>query len=167
MLRNHPSGVYVAFATNVGERFGFYIMMAILSLFLQAKFGLSVAETGDYYSWFYFGIYATALLGGIVADWMRKYKSVIFIGQIMMIAGYVLMALPFMSFYGSMIALLIIALGNGMFKGNLQVVVGQLYDDERYSKLRDSAFLFFYMGINSSRRNCHVIFKNIFKNKIS
>lgn len=148
MLRNHPSGVYVAFATNVGERFGFYIMMAILSLFLQAKFGLSVAETGDYYSWFYFGIYATALLGGIVADWMRKYKSVIFIGQIMMIAGYVLMALPFMSFYGSMIALLIIALGNGMFKGNLQVVVGQLYDDERYSKLRDSAFLFFYMGIN-------------------
>ena len=68
MLRNHPSGVYVAFATNVGERFGFYIMMAILSLFLQAKFGLSVAETGDYYSWFYFGIYATALLGGIVAE---------------------------------------------------------------------------------------------------
>lgn len=148
MLKNHPKGVYVAFATNVGERFGFYIMMAILSLFLQAKYGLSVADTGDYYSWFYFGIYATALFGGAIADWMRKYKTVIFIGQIMMIGGYVLMALPFMSLHGSMIALLIIALGNGMFKGNLQVVVGQLYDDERYAKLRDSAFLFFYMGVN-------------------
>lgn len=148
MLKDHPKGVYVAFVTNVGERFGFYITMAILSLFLQAKYGLSVAETGDYYSWFYFGIYATALLGGIVADWMRQYKSVVLIGQVMMIGGYVLMALPFMSFYGSMAALLIIALGNGMFKGNLQVVVGQLYDDERYSKLRDSAFLFFYMGVN-------------------
>lgn len=148
MLRNHPRGIYVAFATNVGERFAFYIMMAILSLFLQAKYGLSVAKTGDYYSWFYFGIYATALLGGLAADWMRRYKSVILIGQIMMIVGYVLIALPFMSFSGSLAALLIIALGNGLFKGNLQVVVGQLYDGQQYAKLRDTAFLFFYMGVN-------------------
>lgn len=148
MLRDHPKGVYVAFAINVGERFGFYIMMAILSLFLQAKYGLSMAKTGDYYSWFYFAIYATALLGGLVADWMKEYKRVILIGQIMMIAGYILMALPFMSLYGSVLALLIIALGNGLFKGNLQVVVGQLYDEDKYSKLRDSAFFFFYMGVN-------------------
>lgn len=148
MLKNHPSGVYVAFAINLGERFAFYIMMAILSLFLQAKYGLSIADTGDYYSWFYFGIYATALLGGLAADWMRRYKNVILIGQIMMIAGYVLMALPFISFSGTLWALLIIALGNGLFKGNLQVVIGHLYDDERYAKLRDSAFLFFYMGVN-------------------
>lgn len=148
MLKNHPKGVYVAFATNVGERFAFYIMMAILSLFLQAKYGMSVARTGDYYSWFYFGIYATALLGGAAADLMRRYKSVILIGQIMMIIGYILIALPFMSFTGSMLALLIIALGNGLFKGNLQVVVGQLYEGEQYAKMRDTAFLFFYMGVN-------------------
>jgi POT family proton-dependent oligopeptide transporter len=123
-------------------------MMAILSLFLQAKYGLSVAKTGDYYSWFYFGIYATALLGGLAADWMRRYKSVILVGQIMMIVGYVLIAMPFMSFSGSLAALMIIALGNGLFKGNLQVVVGQLYDGEKYAKLRDTAFLFFYMGVN-------------------
>ena len=94
MLNNHPKGIYVAFATNLGERFAFYTMMAILSLFMQAKFGLSVAMTGDYYSWFYFGVYATALLGGAAADLLKKYKSVILIGQVMMIAGYVLIAIP-------------------------------------------------------------------------
>lgn len=148
MLKDHPKGIYVAFATNIGERFAFYIMMAVLSLFLQAKYGLTVAQTGDYYSWFYFGIYAMALLGGAAADWMRRYKSVILIGQILMIIGYVLIAMPFMSFTGSMIALFVIALGNGLFKGNLQVVLGQLYNGKKYEKLRDSAFLFFYMGIN-------------------
>lgn len=148
MLQDHPKGIYVAFAINVGERFGFYIMMAILSLFLQTKYGLSVSEAGDYYSWFYFAIYATALFGGLAADWMQRYKSVVLVGQIMMIAGYIAIAMPFMPFYGSLLALLTIALGNGLFKGNLQVVVGQLYDDERYAKLRDSAFLFFYMGVN-------------------
>ena len=148
MLNNHPKGIYVAFATNLGERFAFYTMMAILSLFMQAKFGLSVAMTGDYYSWFYFGVYATALLGGAAADLLKKYKSVILIGQVMMIAGYVLIAIPSISFVVTMLALLIIALGNGLFKGNLQVVVGQLYDGKEYSKLRDTAFLFFYMGVN-------------------
>ena len=148
MLRDHPKGIYVAFAINACERFAFYTMIAVLSLFLQAKYGLSVAETGDYYSWFYFGIYATALLGGAAADWLKQYRSVILIGQLMMIAGYLLMAMPFVSFGGSMAALFIIALGNGFFKGNLQVVVGRLYDEERYAKLRDSAFLFFFMGVN-------------------
>lgn len=148
MLKNHPKGVYVAFVINVGERFAFYTMMAILSLFLQAKYGLSFSTTGDYYSWFYFAVYAMALLGGLAADWMRRYKSVIMIGQILMIIGYILIALPFISLQMAILALIIIALGNGLFKGNLQVVVGHLYDDERYAKLRDSAYLFFYMGVN-------------------
>ena len=148
MLKNHPKGLLVAFFTNMGERFGFYTMMAILVLFLQVKYGLSEELAGDYYSWFYFAIYALALAGGVLADWKKQYKLIILLGQIIMFVGYLMIALPGLSLYGSLAALLVISLGNGFFKGNLQAVVGQLYDDEKYAKLRDSAFMIFYMGIN-------------------
>jgi POT family proton-dependent oligopeptide transporter len=148
MLKNHPRGLLVAFFSNMGERFGFYTMMAILVLFLQAKYGLPAEKAGDIYSWFYFSIYALALFGGIIADATSKYKTVILFGIIIMFAGYLLMAVPGMPITFTIIALFTIAFGNGLFKGNLQAVVGQMYDDPKYSKLRDSAFMIFYMGIN-------------------
>ena len=148
MLKNHPKGLLVAFFSNMGERFGFYTMMAILVLFLQAKFGLSAEKAGGIYSWFYFGIYALALVGGILADSTKKYKLVILAGIIIMFAGYIVMAVPGMTLTVTIIGLMTIALGNGLFKGNLQAVVGQMYDDPKYSKLRDTAFMIFYMGIN-------------------
>jgi proton-dependent oligopeptide transporter, POT family len=148
MLKNHPKGLLVAFFSNMGERFGFYTMMAILVLFLQAKFGMPAARAGEIYSWFYFSIYALALLGGILADSTRKYKLVILVGIIIMFAGYLIMAVPGMTLTITIIGLFTIALGNGLFKGNLQAVVGQMYDDPKYSKLRDSAYMIFYMGIN-------------------
>ena len=148
MLKNHPKGLLVAFFSNMGERFGFYTMMAILVLFLQAKFGLSAEKAGGIYSWFYFSIYALALVGGILADATRKYKLVILSGIIIMFAGYIIMAVPGMTLTITIVGLFTIALGNGLFKGNLQAVVGQMYDDPKYSKLRDSAFMIFYMGIN-------------------
>lgn len=148
MLKNHPKGLLVAFFANMGERFGFYTMMAILVLFLQARFGLSTEKAGTIYSWFYFSIYALALLGGILADATKKYKMVIFFGILIMFAGYAALAVPGLSLAVTEAALLTIALGNGLFKGNLQAVVGQMYDDPKYAKLRDSAFMIFYMGIN-------------------
>ncbi|MDR2145463.1 MAG: peptide MFS transporter [Tannerella sp.] len=148
MFKNHPKGLIVAFFTNMGERFGFYTMMAILVLFLQARYGLSEAVAGDYYSWFYFAIYALALLGGMLADWTKKYKFVILLGQIIMFAGYAIIALPNMPLAVALAGLFTIALGNGFFKGNLQAVVGQMYDTEKYKHLRDRAFMIFYMGIN-------------------
>jgi proton-dependent oligopeptide transporter, POT family len=148
MLKNHPKGLLVAFFANMGERFGFYTMMAILVLFLQAKYGLPAEKAGDIYSWFYFSIYALALVGGILADATRKYKTVILLGIIVMFGGYLLMAIPGMPLIFTIIALFTIAFGNGLFKGNLQAVVGQMYDDPKYAKLRDSAFMIFYMGIN-------------------
>ncbi|HVN57988.1 MAG TPA: peptide MFS transporter [Bacteroidales bacterium] len=148
MLKNHPRGLLVAFFANMGERFGFYTMMAILVLFLQAKFGLTEEKAGNIYSWFYFSIYALALFGGIIADATRKYKLVILAGIIIMFAGYLVMAVPGMTLTVTILGLFTIALGNGLFKGNLQAVVGQLYDDPRYSKFRDNAFMIFYMGIN-------------------
>jgi len=148
MLKNHPKGLLVAFFANMGERFGFYTMMAILVLFLQVRFGLSEEVAGDYYSWFYFGIYALALIGGILADYSKKYKLVILVGIVVMLTGYAMMAMPGVSLNITLLSLFVIALGNGLFKGNLQAVVGQLYDNEKYGKLRDSAFMIFYMGIN-------------------
>ncbi len=148
MFKGHPKGLIVAFFANMGERFGFYTMMAILVLFLQAKYGLSEEKAGNIYSWFYFGIYALALVGGLLADFTKNYKGIIMVGIIIMLLGYVIIAIPGMSLTITVIGLFTIALGNGLFKGNLQALVGQMYDNEQYSKLRDSAFMLFYMGIN-------------------
>jgi POT family proton-dependent oligopeptide transporter len=148
MFKGHPKGLYVAFFANMGERFGFYTMMACLVFFLQAKFGLNADEAGGHYSNFYFAIYALALFGGIIADKTKKYKAVIFAGILVMLIGYIMMATPGLSLTITLVALYVIAFGNGLFKGNLQAIVGQLYDDPKYSHLRDSAFSIFYMGIN-------------------
>jgi len=148
MFKNHPKGLIVAFFANMGERFGFYTMMAILVLFLQAKYGVNAEIAGSIYSWFYFAIYALALVGGIIADATKKYKTVILAGIIIMFAGYVLMTIPGMPLSLTIVFLFTIALGNGLFKGNLQAVVGQMYDNPKYEKLRDKAYLIFYMGIN-------------------
>jgi POT family proton-dependent oligopeptide transporter len=148
MFKGHPKGLVIAFLTNMGERFGFYTMMAILALFLQAKFGLDEAKAGDIYSWFYFAIYALALVGGLIADATNKYKAVILAGIIIMFIGYAIVAFPGMTYTITIIGLFTIALGNGLFKGNLQAVVGQMYDDPKYNHLRDSAYMVFYMGIN-------------------
>ena len=148
MLKNHPKGLIVAFFANMGERFGFYTMMAILVLFLQAKYGLTANIAGGYYSWFYFAIYALALVGGMLADATNRYKTVILLGIVIMFAGYALIAIPGMSLTITLVGLFVIAFGNGLFKGNLQAVVGQMYDDPKYSGFRDTAFMIFYMGIN-------------------
>ena len=85
MFKNHPKGLVIAFFSNMGERFGFYTMMAILVLFLQAKFGMSAESAGSIYSWFYFAIYALALVGGIIADTTKRYKLVVLLGLIVML----------------------------------------------------------------------------------
>ncbi len=148
MLKEHPKGLLVAFFANMGERFGFYTMMAILVLFLQAKYGLAPDKAGTIYSTFYFAIYGLALLGGIIADATRKLMTTILMGLIIMFIGYVIMAIPGFGLGVTLVALGTIAFGNGLFKGNLQALVGNLYEDPKYAHLRDRAFNIFYMGIN-------------------
>ncbi len=155
-MKNHPKGLVGAALSNMGERFGFYIMMAILSLFIGSKFGLSDLWTGVIYSIFYAGIYVLALVGGLVADKTRKYKATIMWGLVMMMVGYVLIAIPTQTPVSNMglilaatcFGLFVIALGNGFFKGNLQAVVGQLYDNPQYAHKRDTGFQIFYLFIN-------------------
>lgn len=150
MFKNHPKGLIPAALANMGERFGFYIMMAILTLFLMSKFNLNGEEAGYLYSIFYCAIYILALVGGFIADRTKKYKATIIAGLLIMTLGYAFLAIPSLitSTGIALAALLVIAFGNGLFKGNLQAVVGQLYDDPKYSSRRDAGFQIFYMFIN-------------------
>lgn len=156
MFKNHPKGLLAASFTNMGERFGFYTMMAILVLFLQAKFGLNGKDAGLIYSVFYFSIYILAFVGGLIADRLRNYKGVIMTGLVIMAIGYLMIAFPTptpvvnktLMLVLTCSGLFVIAFGNGLFKGNLQALVGQMYDNEKYGKMRDSGFSLFYMFIN-------------------
>lgn len=151
MFKGHPKGLIVAFFANMGERFGFYTMVSIFVLFMQAKYGLSSATAGTIYGIFMFCVYFFPLLGGYLADRVFGYGKTISLGLIVMFLGYLLLAIPtrFETGFGLVLtALGVIALGTGLFKGNLQALVGNLYDDPKYSALRDRAFNIFYMGIN-------------------
>lgn len=156
MFKGQPKGLIAAALANMGERFGFYTMMAILVLFLQAKFGLDETNAGIIYSVFYFSIYFLALAGGIIADRLQNFKGTILVGIITMTVGYAILAWPTptpvpnqtLFLILSCFALFIIAFGNGLFKGNLQALVGQMYDNPKYDKVRDSGFQIFYMFIN-------------------
>ncbi|MDH6358592.1 peptide MFS transporter [Parabacteroides sp. PF5-9] len=150
MFKDQPKGLIPAALANMGERFGFYTMMAILTLFLMSKFGMSGEEAGWLYSIFYGAIYILALVGGLIADGTKNYKGTIIAGLVVMSLGYAFLAVPslIVSKWIALCALLVIAFGNGLFKGNLQALVGQLYDNEKYSKMRDSGFQLFYMFIN-------------------
>ncbi len=156
MFKNQPKGLIPAALSNMGERFGYYIMNAVLVLFLCSKFGLSGDESSLIYSFFYAGIYILSLVGGIIADKTQNYKGTIINGLIIMTAGYVVLSIPILAspenkswlLALTCAALFLIAFGNGLFKGNLQAIVGQLYDNPRYSAQRDSGFQIFYVFIN-------------------
>ena len=165
----HPKGLITAALSNMGERFGYYIMNAVLLLFLVSKFGLSDQVSGIIYSVFYALIYILSLVGGIIADRKQDYKKVIMWGLIVMALGYVILSIPITSTSSNIswllpftcFALLMIAFGNGLFKGNLQAIVGQMYDNleeeaakegpealEIAKSKRDAGFQIFYVFIN-------------------
>lgn len=169
MLKGHPKGLISAALSNMGERFGYYIMNAVLTLFLCSKFGLSDATAAIIYSCFYCGIYILSLVGGIIADKTQNYKGTIQKGLLTMAAGYILLAIPITATSTNTswllpltcFALLMIAFGNGLFKGNLQAIVGQMYDNFEAEEAkkgpealkiakekRDSGFQIFYVFIN-------------------
>lgn len=178
MFKGHPKGLIPAALSNMGERFGYYIMNAVLLLFLVSKFGLSDTAAGIIYSVFYCGIYVLSLVGGAIADKTQNYNKTIQWGLIIMAAGYVALAIPLFSkgadsvildhgaeWWSILIftcaALFCIAFGNGLFKGNLQAIVGKMYDEfeaeaakegpealQIAKDKRDSGFQIFYVFIN-------------------
>lgn len=153
MFEGQPKGLYALALANTGERFGYYTMLAIFTLFLQAKFGFSSNETSTIFGGFLAMVYFMPLLGGILAD-KFGFGKLVTAGIVIMFAGYLLLAVPSgLDQLGTgkilmFAALFLIAVGTGFFKGNLQVIVGNLYDNPQYGAKRDTAFSIFYMAIN-------------------
>ena len=151
MFKGQPKGLFALALANTGERFGYYTMLAIFTLYMRAKFGWDENAAGQVYAIFLAGVYFMPLLGGIIADKIG-YGKCVTIGAFVMIFGYLALAVPMatqvIDKWTLFAGLALIAVGTGLFKGNLQVLVGNLYDDPKYSDKRDAAFSLFYMAIN-------------------
>ncbi len=147
MFKGHPRGLYVLFFTEMWERFGFYTMLAIFVYYMQENFGWDAATVTNIYGIFLAGVYFTPILGGWIADNLLGYGKTITIGAIVLALGYALMAVPTNTPATLFTALVIICLGNGLFKANISVLVGNLYAHTQGS-LKDAGYNIFYMGIN-------------------
>ena len=151
MFENQPKGLFALALANTGERFGYYTMLAVFALFLRANYGLSPAMAGTIYSAFLMLVYFFPLIGGIMAD-KFGFGRMVTTGIMIMFAGYLLLSVPLggdtVALVVMLAALLLIGFGTGLFKGNLQVMVGDLYNDPQYKDKRDSGFSIFYMAIN-------------------
>jgi proton-dependent oligopeptide transporter, POT family len=147
MLSKHPRGLIILFFTEMWERFGFYTLMAIYVLYMDERLGWSDARKGDFYGWFLFVVYFVPILGGLIGDGRLGHRNTVRLGAAMMAVGYVALAASsresLTPFY---LGLLLVAVGTGLFKGNMSVLVGNLYPAA--SQLKDTAFNIFYMGIN-------------------
>ncbi|MBL8632194.1 MAG: peptide MFS transporter [Myxococcales bacterium] len=144
MASKHPRGLYVLFFTEMWERFGFYLMLALFTLYLTEHSKLSEAEASSIYGSYMFFVYLTPFFGGLLADRVFGYTRAILSGAALLGAGYLVFSIQHpIAFYA---ALCLLVLGNGLFKPNISTLVGNLYPqgDSR----RDSAFSIFYMGIN-------------------
>ena len=151
MFEGQPKGLFALALANTGERFGYYTMLAVFALFLRANYGLSPALAGTIYSAFLMFVYFFPLFGGMLAD-KFGFGKMVTTGIIIMFAGYLLLSVPLggdsFALVVMLAALLLIGFGTGLFKGNLQVMVGDLYNDPKYADKRDSGFSIFYMAIN-------------------
>lgn len=151
MFENQPKGLWTLALANTGERFGYYTMLAVFALFLGENFGFSAGVASEIYSWFLAAVYFLPLFGGMAADkW--GYNKMVIIGIMIMFLGYLFLSIPLgggsVAIAAMGAALLLVSLGTGFFKGNLQVMVGDLYNDPRFSSQRDAGFSLFYMAIN-------------------
>ena len=142
MFKGQPKGLFALALANTGERFGYYTMLAIFVLFLQAKFGFNEAQAGNIYGIFLGCVYFMPLIGGMLAD-RFGYGKMVKTGIVVMFLGYLLLAVPMATTTAKVTmfsALALIAIGTGLFKGNLQEMVGNLYDEAKYSAYRDNGF---------------------------
>ncbi|GAC1379172.1 MAG: peptide MFS transporter [Ginsengibacter sp.] len=159
--KGHPRGLYVLFFTEMWERFGYYLMIGILLLFLRDTpahggkgfdNGLSVDVVGTFIAM----VYLTPFIGGLMADRVLGYTRSIFFGGALMACGYFLLAVP--GGNGLLyIALTCIIVGNGFFKPNISTLLGNIYNTEELKVKKDAAYNIFYMGINIGAFVCNFV----------
>lgn len=157
---SHPKGLWYLFGTEMWERFGYYLMLGIFSLYMidgwnNGGMGFDAAKKSDIYGTYLGLVYLTPFIGGLLADRVLGYRRSIVMGGLMMSAGYFLLSIhSTTTFY---IALLCIILGNGFFKPNISTLVGNLYSGEEMKDKKDAGYNIFYMGINIGAFICNFV----------
>jgi proton-dependent oligopeptide transporter, POT family len=141
---SHPLGLYVLFFTELWERYSFYSMSAILTLYMDEALGFDAARIGAVYGGYIGGVYFMPLFGGFIADRALGFRRSVLIGGVLMLIGHLVLAVEALPFFYS--GLVLLACGSGLLKPNISTIVGNLYRDR--PELRDAAFNIFYMGIN-------------------
>ncbi|MBN2571779.1 MAG: peptide MFS transporter [Ignavibacteriales bacterium] len=161
MFKNHPRGLPILFFTEMWERFGFYLMLGIFTLYMidpssNGGMGFSFAKSADIYGTYLALVYLTPFLGGLLADRVLGFRKAITIGGLLMSAGYI--GLSFQGETIFFVSLLLVILGNGFFKPNISALVGKLYDNNlNFKPYKDSGFNIFYMGINIGAFICNFV----------
>lgn len=157
----HPKGLSVLFFTEMWERFGFYLMIGIFSLYMldsleNGGMGFDGATKSDIYGTYIGLVYLTPFIGGLLADRIFGYRKSIIFGGILMAAGYFGLGMSNSTavFFPS---LLLVILGNGFFKPNISTMVGNLYNDPRYKERKDAGYNIFYLGINIGSFVCNFV----------
>jgi POT family proton-dependent oligopeptide transporter len=156
MWKSHPKALPYLFLSEMWERFGYYLMIGIFTLYLkdvEAGFAMTEKEASDLYGTFIALVFLTPFVGGLVADRYLGYKKSIVIGGLMMGAGYFMMgihSLPMLY-----LAMTLVILGNGFFKPNISTLLGNFYNDEQFKEKKDEGYNIFYMGINVGAFICN------------
>lgn len=156
MNKNHPKALPFLFFSEMWERFGYYLMIGIFTLYLKdsvAGFGMTEAEASDLYGTFIAFVFLTPFVGGLLADRVLGYRRSITIGGIMMGAGYCLMSIHSLTML--YVSMLLVILGNGFFKPNISTLLGNVYNTPEFKEKKDEGYNIFYMGINIGAFVCN------------
>ena len=140
----HPPGLYVLFMTELWERYSFYSMMAILTLYMDEQLHFSKAWSAQIYGGYIGAVYFMPLIGGFLADRVLGFNKAIVIGGILMAIGQLMLAVGQIPMFYAALGML--ACGTGLLKPNVSTVIGNLYRDR--PQLRDAGYNIYYMGIN-------------------
>ena len=152
----HPKALPFLFLSEMWERFGYYLMIGIFTLYLkdtERGFGLNEAQASDLYGTFIALVFLTPFIGGLLADRVLGYRKSIIIGGILMGLGYILMSIKDLNFL--YLSMTLIILGNGFFKPNISTLLGNVYNEESYKARKDAGYNIFYMGINIGAFVCN------------
>lgn len=156
MWKSHPKALPFLFLSEMWERFGYYLMIGIFTLYLkdvEAGFAMTEKEASDLYGTFIALVFLTPFIGGLIADRYLGYKKSIVIGGLMMGAGYFMMGIHNITML--YVAMTLVILGNGFFKPNISTLLGNFYNDEQYKEKKDEGYNIFYMGINIGAFICN------------
>jgi POT family proton-dependent oligopeptide transporter len=149
MWKKHPKALPFLFLSEMWERFGYYLMIGIFTLYLKdvkSGFAMTEKEASDLYGTFIALVFLTPFIGGLIADRYLGYRKSIILGGILMGVGYFLIGVHDLTML--YIAMTLIIVGNGFFKPNISTLLGSFYSKEEYKDKKDEGYNIFYMGIN-------------------